>query len=126
MSFPEEFEGHVGVCDDRAALLLYCLVDYARALDVSGLSFAYAEDAGDALDSVYESRRVVLCLLAASEGFLYGLVDYLRELCYGEVDDPCVLMYHVVSCFDWQPEKGSNLRRPRVAWSMLLSRGSAC
>ena len=57
---PEELEGEVHICDDGAALLSYRLVDYARALDVSGLSFAYAEDAGDALDAMYESRCIVL------------------------------------------------------------------
>ena len=122
----EEFESQWCICDDRAALLSDCLVYYAGALDVSRLSLAYAEDAGDALDAVYESRRVVCWLAAAAEGFLYGLVDYLCELSYGEVDDPGVLVYHFVSCFVWRPEKGSNLRRPRVARSMLLSRGSAC
>ena len=77
MSFSKEFDGEWSVCDDRAALLSDCLADYAGTLDVACLSFAYSEDVGDALDAVYESRRVVCRLAAAAEGFLYCLVDYL-------------------------------------------------
>ena len=120
---PEELEGHVGVCDDRASLLSDSFVDYAGALNVAGLSFAYSEDLGDALDAVYVARRVVLWLSAA-EGFLYGFVDYLCELCYGEVDDSGVLMYHILFCLCWRLEKALNLRRPRLAFPISLSRGS--
>ena len=94
----EELEGHVGVCDDRASLLSDRFVDHSGTLDVAGLSFAYSEDGCDALDAVYEARRVVCWLAAAAEGFLYGLVDNLCELCYGEVNDSGVLIYHVFRC----------------------------
>ena len=94
----EELEGHVGVCDDRASLLSDRFVDHSGTLDVAGLSFAYSEDGCDALDAVYEARRVVCWLAAAAEGFLYGLVDNLCELSYGEVDDSGVLIYHVFRC----------------------------
>ena len=90
----EELEGHVGVCDDRASLLSDRFVDHSGTLDVAGLSFAYSEDGCDALDAVYEARRVVCWLAAAAEGFLYGLVDNLCELSYGEVDDSGVLSDH--------------------------------
>lgn len=125
MSFSEELEGKVRVCDDRASLLSDGFVDYAGALNVAGLSFAYSEDLGDALDAVYVARCVVLWLSAA-EGFLYGLVDYLCELSYGEVDDSGVLMYHILFCLFGRLEKVSNLRRPRLAFPISLSRGSTC
>lgn len=94
----EELEGHVGVGDDRASLLSDRFVDHSGTLDVAGLSFAYSEDGCDALDAVYKARRVVCWLAAAAEGFLYGLVDNLCELSYGEVDDSGVLIYHVFRC----------------------------
>ena len=122
----EELEGHVGVCDDRASLLSDRFVDHSGTLDVAGLSFAYSEDGRDALDAVYEARRVVCCLVAAAEGFLYGLVDNLCELCHGEVDDSGVLMYHILFCLLGRLEKASNLRRPRLAFPISLSRGSTC
>lgn len=90
----EELEGHVGVCDDRASLLSDRFVNHSGTLDVAGLSFAYSEDGCDALDAVYEARRVVCWLAAAAEGVLYRFVDDLRELCYGEVDESCVLSDH--------------------------------
>ena len=95
---PEELEGQVGVGDDRASLLSDGLVYHAGAFDVACLSFAYAEDVGDALDAMHEARCVVCRLAAAAEGFLYGLVDNLCELSYGEVNDSGVLMYHVFCC----------------------------
>lgn len=122
----EELEGHVGVCDDRASLLSDRFVDHSGTLDVAGLSFAYSEDGCDALDAVYEARRVVCWLVAAAEGFLYGLVDNLCELSYGEVDDSGVLMYHILFCLFGRLEKVSNLRRPRLAFPISLSRGSTC
>ena len=86
----------MGVCNDRASLLSDRFVDHSGTLDVACLSFAYSEDVGDALDAMYIARGVVLGCLSACEGFLYGFVDYLCELCYGEVDDSGVLMYHVL------------------------------
>ena len=96
-----------------APLLSDRLVDYSEALDVARLSFADSEYLGDAFDAVNVSRRVVCWLVAAAEGFLYGLVDNLCELSYGEVDDPCVLIYHFILCFVWSPEAVSN--RPVLA-----------
>ena len=95
----EELQRHVGICDDRASLLSDCLADDAGALDVACLAFAYSEDVGDALDAVHVARCVVCCLAASAEGFLYGLVDYLCELCYGEVDDTSVLVHIVLNLF---------------------------
>ena len=107
----EELEGHVGVCDDRASLLSDCFVDHSGTLDVAGLSFAYSEDGGDALDAVDEARCVVCRLAAAAEGFLYGLVDNLCKLCYGEVNDSGVLIYHVFRCL-LGPRRRSRTARP--------------
>ena len=90
---PEELDGKGDVCDDRAALLPDGLVYDAGAFDVACLAFAYAEDACDALDSVHEARSSVCRLAAAAEGFLYGLVDDLLELCYSKVDDSSVLVH---------------------------------
>ena len=95
----EELQRHVCVSDDRASLLPDCLADDARALDVASLAFAYSEDVGDALDAVHVARCVVCWLAAAAEGFLYGLVDYLGELCYGEVDDASILVHIVLNLF---------------------------
>ena len=94
----EELEGHVGVGYDRASLLSDGLVYHAGAFDVACLSFAYSEDSGDALDSMHKPRCAVCWQAAAAEGFLYGLVDNLCELCYGEVNDSGVLIYHVFRC----------------------------
>ena len=91
----EELKGEGGVSHDGAALLSYRLVDYSGALDVAGLSFADSEDLSDALDAVYVARRCVL-RLSACEGFLYRPVDDLCELCYGQVDESSVWMYHDV------------------------------
>ena len=107
----EKLEGHVGVGDDRASLLSDCLVYYAGAFDVACLSFAYSEDGGDALDAVDEARCVVCRLAAAAEGFLYGLVDNLCKLCYGEVNDSGVLIYHVFCCL-FGPRRRSRTARP--------------
>ena len=126
MLCPEELEGHVSVCNDRASLLSDRFVNHSGTLDVAGLSFAYSEDGCDALDAVYEARHVVCWLAAAAEGFRYGLVDNLCELSYGEVDDSGVLMYHILFCLFWRLEKVSNLRRPRLAFPISLSRGSTC
>ena len=93
----KELEGEGGVGDYGAALLLDCLADHSGALDVAGLSFADSEDVGDALDAVYVSRRAVVLLASSGEGFLYGLVDYLCELCYGEVNDSGVWIHAVLS-----------------------------
>ena len=108
----EELKGHVGVCNDRASLLSDRFVNHSGTLDVAGLSFAYSEDGCDALDAVYEARHVVCWLAAAAEGFLYGLVDYLCELSYGEVDDSGVLMYHVFCCL-FGPRRRS---RTALSW----------
>ena len=108
---PEELEGQVGVGDDRASLLSDCLAYHAGAFDVACLSFAYAEDVGDALDAMHEARCVVCRLAAAAEGFLYGLVDNLCELSYGEVNDSGVLIYHVFRCL-LGPRRRSRTARP--------------
>ena len=111
MCLSEELEGHVGVCDDRASLLSDRFVDHSGALDIAGLSFAYSEDLGDALDAVYVARRVVCWLVVAAEGFLYGLVDNLCELCHGEVNDSGVLMYHFFCCL-FGPRRRSRTALP--------------
>ena len=95
----EELQRHVGIGDDRASLLPDCLADDAGALDVACLALAYSEDVSDALDAVHVARCVVCCLAASAEGFLYSLVDYLGELCYGEVDDTSVLVHIVLNLF---------------------------
>lgn len=95
----EELQCHVCIGDDRASLLPDCLADDAGALDVARLSFAHSEDVGDALDAVHVTRCVVCWLAAAIEGVLYSLVDYLCELCYGEVDDASVLVHIVLNLF---------------------------
>ena len=127
MPFSEKLEGEVGVSDYRAALLLDRLADYAGALDVSGLSVRDSEDLRNALDAIYVAGLCGCVGLPSHDGFLYGLVDDLSELCHGEVDESCVLSNHVflMFCLFLRPEKGSNLRRPRLAWSLSLSRGSA-
>ena len=108
---PEELEGQVGVGDDRASLLSDCLVYHAGAFDVACLSFAYSEDGCDALDSMHEAWGVVCRQASAAEGFLYGLVDYLCELSYGEVNDSSVLIYHVFRCL-LGPRRRSRTARP--------------
>lgn len=95
----EELQRHVGIGDDRASLLPDCLADDAGALDVACLALAYSEDVSDALDAVHVARCVVCCLAASAEGVLYGLVDYLGELCYGEVNDTSVLVHIVLNLF---------------------------
>lgn len=95
MPCTEELKGEGCVGHDGATLLSDRFVDHSGTLNVAGLSFAYSEDLGDALDAVYVARCVVLWLSAA-EGFLYGLVDNLCELSYGEVDDSGVLIYHIL------------------------------
>ena len=107
----EELEGHVGVGDNRASLLSDGLVYHAGAFDVACLSFAYSEDGGDALDSMHEAWGVVCRQASAAEGFLYGLVDYLCELSYGEVNDSGVLIYHVFRCL-LGPRRRSRTARP--------------
>ena len=107
----EELEGHVGVGDNRASLLSDGLVYHAGAFDVACLSFAYSEDGGDALDSMHKARCAVCWQAAAAEGFLYGLVDNLCELCYGEVNDSGVLIYHVFRCL-LGPRRRSRTARP--------------
>lgn len=107
----EELEGHVGVGDDRASLLSDCLVYHAGAFDVACLSFAYSEDGGDALDSMHKAWGAVCWLASAAEGFLYGLVDNLCELCYGEVNDSGVLIYHIFRCL-LGPRRRSRTARP--------------
>ena len=97
MSAPEQLEGEVGVGDYRAALLAYGAADPARLLDVAGLPFGNSEQFGDASYAIDEALLVLLGL-AASEGLLDRLVDYLGELCHGEVDDAGVWV-HVVLCF---------------------------
>ena len=113
----EELQCHVGICDDRASLLPDCLADDARALDVASLAFAHSEDVSDALDAVHVARCVVCCLAASAEGFLYGLVDYLGELCYGEVDDASVLVHFDLNLFVWPPGAVSN--RPVLICSLF-------
>ena len=124
--FSEELDGEGGVCDDRAALLLDGLADDAGAFDVSCLAFAYAEDVGYALDSVHEARSAVCGLAAAAEGFLYGLVDDLLELCYGEVDDSSVLVhFYCIVCL----APGGGLEPPclRIAVCLIsLALGCSC
>lgn len=97
----EELQRHVGVGDNRASLLPDCLADDAGALDVACLALAYSEDVSDALDAVHVARCVVCWLAAAIEGVLYSLVDYLCELCYGEVDNSNVLVHIVLNLFVW-------------------------
>lgn len=109
MPCTEELKGEGCVGHDSATLLPYRLVDDSGALDVASLSFADSEDLGDALDAVYVARCVVLWL-SACEGFLYGFVDYLCELCYGEVDDSGVLIYHILFCLCLAA--GERLERP--------------
>ena len=113
----EELQCHVSVGDDRASLLPDCLADDAGALDVASLALAYSEDVSDALDAVHVARCVVCCLAASAEGFLYGLVDYLGELCYGEVDDSNVLIHIVLNLFVWSPGAVSN--RPVLICSLF-------
>lgn len=55
----EELKGQMYVSDYRATLLPDGLADGARALDVSSLTLADTEDAGDALDAMNVSRCVV-------------------------------------------------------------------
>ena len=95
----EELQRHVCIGDDRASLLPDCLADDARALDVACLELAHSEDVSDALDAVHVARCVVCYLAASAEGILYGLVDYLGELCYGEVDDASILVHIVLNLF---------------------------
>ena len=121
---PEELKGKGGVCDYRSALLLDCFVYGSRALDVTRLSFAYSEDLRDALDSVYKAGLSGFAVLTSCEGFLDRFVDYLRELCYGEVDDACVWVHVVLSFFCLAPREGLEPSRPSVvAFPISLAEG---
>ena len=121
---PEELKGKGSVCDYRSALLLDCFVYGSRALDVTRLSFAYSEDLRDAFYAVYKAGRSGFALLASCEGFLDRLVDYLRELCYGEVDDACVWVHVVLFFVCLVPREGLEPSRPSVvAFPISLAEG---
>lgn len=115
----KELEGEGGVGDYGAALLLDCLADHSGALDVAGLSFADSEDVSDALDAIDEAGLCLIAILAASEGFLDCLVDYLRELRHGEVDDACVRIHVVLSFVCLAPREGLEPSRPSVVACLL-------
>ena len=90
MSSSEELQGQCRVCHDCAPLLPDGLADGSGGLDVSGLPLGHSEQGGDALDAVHELRRAVLLRLSASEGSIDSLVDDLRELRHGQIDESSV------------------------------------
>ena len=121
---PEKLEGQGGVGDYGSALLLNCFVYGSRALDVARLSFAYSEDLRDALYAVDEAGLCRFAVLVTSEGILDCLVDYLRELCYGEVDDACVWVHVVLFFVCLAPREGLEPSRPSVvAFPISLAEG---